>query len=211
MAILPHIMPSYGEATALSGMLALISVVVTAIRKYRFLKWKKFIFILATFLIVSFFSVKAIAGMDEKRLKHILGAILIIVSIYFFISGGRIKVKPSRGIQVGMGTLSGLMGGFFAMQGPPAVIYFISCTDSKDEYIAMASSYFVIGNCMMTLFRASEGFVTAHVLKCFLLGLPAVLLGYLVGRAVFEKMPVQTMRKVVYSFMAASGILALFA
>lgn len=209
MSILPHIMPSFGEATALSGMLALISVVVTAVKKYKYIEWKKVLPILITFLVISFFCVRFVSRIDGHLMKRVLGGMLILISIYLFFFSSRVQVKPTVPVQVGLGTVSGIMGGFFAMQGPPAVIYFLSSTDSKEQYIAHISAFFVIGNLMMTGFRAMNGLVTTTVMKSWLIAFPAVVAGYLVGRWVYDLMPIQTLRKVVYAFMAASGVVAL--
>ena len=43
---------------------------------------------------------------------------------------------------------------FFGMQGPPAVLYFIQSEPTKEHYMAMAQTYFLIGNVMMTIVRA---------------------------------------------------------
>lgn len=209
MAILPFIMPTYGEATALSGLLAIVCVVLTAIRMRKHLQWNKLLPILVTFLVVSFFAVKAVAMIDDHILKRVVGAILIAVSIYFFFFSERIHMKPTVPVQICMGTLSGLMGGFFAMQGPPAVIYFLSCTKTKEQYIALSSAYFVLGNCMMTLFRASSGFVTQTVGKAWLMAVPTVVIGIWLGGRVYDRIDVVTLRKIVYAFMAVSGLLAL--
>lgn len=209
MTMLPHIMPSYGEATALSGLLALVTVGYTAFRLRHACSWRKLLPILATFLLVSFVAVRCVAGIDSHLLRRILGGVLICVSIYFFFISGKIRIKPSIPMQVGMGTISGLMGGFFAMQGPPAVIYFLSCTDSKEEYIAICSFYFVIGNLFMTFYRAGSGFVTATVCKAWLIAVPAVLLGLWLGTKIYDRMPIAVIRKCVYAFMAVSGVIAL--
>ena len=210
MTALPHLMPSYGEATALSGMLALVCTLATSFAMLKYVKWNKLLPILATFLVVSFFSVRMVASVDDKTLKHVLGFILICVSIYFFFAGDKVRMKPTVPLQVGMGTLSGLMGGFFAMQGPPAVVYFLSCTERKEEYMGLVCTYFVIGNAMMTVFRAGSGFVTGTVFKAWLLAVPAVLLGLFLGGKTYERMPIAAVRKCVYAFMAVAGTVAVF-
>lgn len=210
MTVLPHIMPSYGEATALSGILAMGTVLVTSFQYRKSLKWKHLLPILLTFLLFSFIAIRTVSLIDDVSAKHVLGIILILVSLYFFFASGRIHLKPTIGVQVGMGVLSGWMGGFFAMQGPPAVIYFIAATDKKEEYIALTSMYFLVGNFAMTLFRASSGFLTPVVLKSSLCAIPAVILGLVVGHYVYKKLPIEIIRKVVYAYMAASGVLALF-
>lgn len=211
MTAAPYIMPTYGEATALSGMLALVCAIVTGVEYFRYIPWKKLLLILLTFLLVSYFAVHAVSHLDNRTLKHILGVILILIGLYFYLLNGKFRMKPTPATQIGMGVLSGAMGGLFGMQGPPAVIYFISCTDSKEEYMAITQWYFIIGNIAMTFYRAGNGFVTVDVGKGWLIGAGAVLLGFLAGSKVYNMVPLDRLRKIVYIFICISGIAALFA
>lgn len=70
--------------------------------------------------------------MEYRLLEQLLGVTLIAVSLYFAFFSKRIKVKPSIPTQIVAGSLSGLMGGFFGMQGPPAVLYFVS-SEARQE------------------------------------------------------------------------------
>ncbi len=209
MTVLPFLMPSYAEATALSGLLALVTVVASAFQLYKHLDWRKLWIILLVFIVISFFSVLAVKQIDSHLLKRVLGVVLILVSIYFFFFSGKVHLPPSAPVQLAMGTVSGVMGGFFAMQGPPAVIYFLSCTETKEEYLALASMYFAIGNAMMTIFRFANGFITPVVCKAWLVAVPAVVAGIWVGTKVSRRMPIGLLRKVVYAFMAVAGVLAI--
>lgn len=209
MTVLPFLMPSYAEATALSGLLALVTVVTSAFQLYKYLDWRKLWIILLVFIVISFFSVLAVSQIDSHLLKRVLGVVLILVSIYFFFFSGKVHLPPSAPVQLAMGAVSGLMGGFFAMQGPPAVIYFLSCTETKEEYLALASMYFAIGNTMMTVFRFANGFITPVVCKAWLVAVPAVIAGLWVGTKVSRRMPVGILRKVVYAFMAVAGVIAI--
>jgi len=209
MTALPYLMPTYGEATALSGLLALLNAGTTFIKVYHYVDWKKLAIILPTFVAVSFFSVRAVSSIDSHLMRYVLGGLLVLVSVYFFVLGGNIRMKPSASVQVTMGTISGLMGGFFAIQGPPAVIYFLSCTETKQQYIALTSAYFIVSNTMMSIFRSVHGLVTSTVLEYFLAGIPAVFVGIWLGHKVQDKLPVGTMRKLVYAFMALSGLITL--
>lgn len=210
MTVLPYLMTTYGEATALSGLLALVTVLITSIQKIRKVPWKKLMVILPVFLVVSFFSVRSLSGFDDRLLKHVLGCILILVSIYCFFFSSRVKMRPTVGTQLSMGAVSGLMGGFFAMQGPPAVLYFLASTgDDKEEYIAVTAWYFLIGNAFMTLYRAGSGYVTSFVGISWCIAVPAVLLGLWTGNMVYRKIPVTLLRKIVYAYMALAGVLAL--
>lgn len=209
MSVAPFIMPSYGEATALSGMLAIVCALFTGIRFFKHLDWKKLFIILPTFLVVSYFAVGIVAKVDNHLLKRILGAVLVLVSLYFMFVNGKVRMRPGVFTQLSMGTVSGFMGGLFGMQGPPAVIYFISSTQTKEEYMAIAQWYFIIGNIFMTFYRAGNGFVSAHVLWRFAFCVPAVLLGLFVGSKVYKRISVQTLRKIVYIFIGVAGVVAL--
>lgn len=203
------LIPSHGQTTALSGMLAIFCALYTGIQFYSYLDWRKLVFILATFLLVSFFAVKLVAVVDTALMKKVLGAVLILVSLYFILANGKIHLKPTPLVQTAMGTVSGFMGGMFGMQGPPAVLYFISATRRKEEYMALCQWYFIIGNIAMTVYRGGSGFVTADVVKAFLWCLPAVPMGLWVGSKVYDRVPVGKFRRVVYCFIGIAGLAAI--
>lgn len=211
MTVFPYLLPSYGEATALSGMLAGSMSIVVAIRMRKFIVWREVLPILTIFGVVSFFAVSAVANFDDKFLKHILGAILIVISIYFFFISEKIKLKPTLFVQTILGIISGIMGGLFAMQGPPSVLYFLASCSSKEKYIAHSQTYFALGNLMMTFFRAGNGFVTPAVGMAYGCGIIGVIIGLFIGGKVFKKIPHKVLKKIVYAYMAVSGVVALCA
>ena len=188
MVMLPYIMPSYGEATALSGILAACMAIVPAIQKRRSVNLKKLLPILLTFLL--------------------FGVALILVSGYLFFFNDKVRLKPTIPVQVSLGALSGVLGGMFAMQGPPAAVYFMASSESKDEYIAATQWYFVSGNLMMTLYRWDSGFVTETVLRSALIALPAVALGLWIGAKVYSRLHNDHLKKIVYLFLAVAGLLS---
>ena len=206
MTVLPFLLPTYGEATALSGLLALVTSLIITLRYRRYILWRRLAPILLTFLLVSAFAVGLLTYAPEQLLRRVLGVVLILASLYFFALSHRLRLRPGLGVQVGMGTLSGLMGGLFGMQGPPAVLYFISATQTKEAYIAMAQCYFLIGNLFMTLYRARAGFLTLSVLYGWLSGLAGVAIGTWIGAKVFRRIPLPILRRVIYLYMALSGI-----
>lgn len=210
MTVLPFLLPSFCEATALSGMLAIVTALLTALRTFRYVPWRKLLPILAAFLVVSFIAVGMLGRVDNAALKKVLGVTLILVSLWFFFFSSRVHLPASMPVQLSMGTLSGLMGGLFAMQGPPAVIYFISASRTKEEYIALTQWYFLVGNIMMTFFRAGNGFVTPIVLKLWAVAVPGVLAGLWIGGKVYSRIDIALLRKIVYAFLAVAGVVALF-
>ena len=208
MTMLPYIMPSYGEATALSGILAACMALIPAVTHRRYVRLGKLLPILLTFLVLSFFSVKVLTVIDGHSLKRWFGVALIVVSIDLFFFSDKVRLKPTMPVQISLGALSGLLGGMFAMQGPPAVVYFMASSESKDEYIAATQWYFVTGNLMMTLFRWQSGFVSHEVLHSALIALPAVALGLWVGAKVYGRLHNDHLRRIVYLFLAVAGVVS---
>lgn len=210
MTMLPLLTPSYGEATALSGMMAMTTSLITSVKMRRFITWKRMLPILAVFTVVSTLCIFFVSRMEDHLLKRIMGAVLILTSLYFAFFSKRIRLRPTLPVQIGTGTLSGAMGGFFGMQGPPAVLYFISSEPDKEHYIAMCQCYFFIGNLLMTLARGANGFVTATVLTDYLYGLGGVLIGTMIGDYVFKFLSGNLLRYLVYVYIGISGVVALF-
>lgn len=54
MTVLPYIMPSYGEATALSGLLAMVTSGIVVLKMWRQIPWGKLLPILITLILVSY-------------------------------------------------------------------------------------------------------------------------------------------------------------
>lgn len=209
MTMLPFLMPSYGEATGLSGLLALTTSLIAAWKYRRMVTWKRLIPILSIFLVISSAAICMLARIQDNMLRKILGIVLICVSIYFAFFSKKIRFGTTLPYQLGAGTISGLMGGFFGMHGPPAVLYFISSEPDKEHYMGMIQTYFVITNSMMTLVRASNGFVTAAVGKSYIFCLAAVGIGAAIGGWAFNRIPGKIFPYVVYSYIGISGIIIL--
>ena len=206
MTMLPMLLPSYAEATTLSGLLALTTNLLITVRMRRHIDWAQLCPMLLTFVVVSALAIGCLSRIDSHWLHKTLGVLLVVCAVYFAFFHQRIRLRTTRSMQIGVGTLSGLMGGFFAMQGPPAVLYYITAEPNKDSYMATISAYFFIGNLSMTLFRAGSGFLTSDVFTGYLYGLGGVVLGTLIGGYVFRHIPEQKFRYIVYSYIGLCGL-----
>ncbi|MGN0214407.1 MAG: sulfite exporter TauE/SafE family protein [Muribaculaceae bacterium] len=209
MTLLPHVMPSYGEATTLSGLLASVTSLIIVVRMHKHIVWSKLWHILAAFLVFSFFAVSMVKMIDSAYLKKVLGVILIAVSLYFIFLKQHIKPRANTPAQLCLGSMSGLLGGFCGMQGPPAVLYFLAACPTKEQYIALTQTYFLLGNMAMTIFRGSNGMLTHDVGNAFCFGIVAVMLGTWLGGKVFNAISRQTLQRIVYVYIGVSGVVAL--
>lgn len=209
MTLLPFLMPSYGEATALSGLLALTTSAFTAWKFRKYTDLKRLIPILTVFLVISTPAICFLDKIDDSTLRRVLGGVLIAVSIYFSIFSKRIRFGTALPYQLAAGTFSGIMGGFFGMHGPPAVMYFIASESDKEHYMGMTQAYFTITNLMMTIVRGYKGFLTPTVGKDYILCIGAVAAGTFLGSIVFRHIASGIFRYIVYGYIGISGLIIL--
>lgn len=207
MTVLPSLMPSYGEATALSGLLAMSMSVIVAYRTRKLVSWNRLLPILISFSVVSAIAIFTLRRMDDVILRRILGIFLILISLYFTFFNEKIHLKPTIPVQIGAGTVSGLFGGFFGMQGPPAVLYFISSEPDKEHFLAMMQHYLLLGNLIMTIVRWKNGFITPAVGVSYLYGIGGVVIGASLGALLFKHIPNKYFKYVVYGYIAIAGII----
>lgn len=180
-----------------------------AIRMHRYVQWRCVVPILCAFVVVSTLSIFCLKKIDDVVLRDVLGVVLILFSIYFWFFNKKIRLRPTLPTQIGTGVLSGLMGGFFNMQGPPAVLYFISTAKDKNQYMALAQVYMLSGNIIMALVRTYNGFMTSTVGLDYLYGIGGVAIGTTLGGYLFRHLSNGIFRYVVYTYIGISGLVIL--
>ena len=211
MTMLPFLCPSYGEATTLSGLLAAGQSLYVLLFLWRLVTWKRIFLILFSCTIFSYMAIQYVASASDSILQVLLGVVLILLSLYFLFISPKIQVRPTKTLQISMGAASGVMGGLFGMHGPPAVIYFLATENDKNSYMAVCQAYFFLSNVIMTFFRARNGFLTPFVGWSWLYACVGIVIGTYFGRIVFDKIPGEKLRKIIYIYMIFSGIVAICA
>jgi uncharacterized membrane protein YfcA len=150
------------------------------------------------------------ASVSNEMLKRCLGALLVITAIYFMLCDGKVKMIIRLKIsQAVVGAISGVMGGMFAMPGPPVVLYCISAINDKSEYIATLQAFSVVFNIFYTLFRANVGFYSESTPLYWSVGLAGLVVGAWLGSRCFEFISSTMLKRIVYIMMMISGIAAI--
>jgi len=209
MTMLPYLMPSYQEATALSGLLSMLQSGVVLFTMWRHLNFRNLIGIFLSFCVFSYLAIRFVSVAADGSLKVILGCVLILLGVYFLFFSNRVSVTPSARWQVSLGALSGTMGGLFGMHGPAAVVYFLNSEPRKEGYLAICQAYFVITNVYMSVFRAGNGFMTPIVGYGVLISLAGIGVGVWLGSMVFDRIPQLTLKRIIYCYMILAGVIAI--
>ena len=119
------------------------------------------------------------------------------------------RVFKSKPAQVTIGSISGIMGGMFAMPGPPLVLYCISTLDDKREYVTTLQAFSVVFNVFYTIFRIKAGFFTDEISLWWVIGIGGAIIGSSIGSRCFEIISNRTLKFIVYIIMIASGVIAI--
>jgi uncharacterized membrane protein YfcA len=209
MTALPFLMPSYGEAVTLSGLLSLTSATVVMVKYIRYVTWKRLLPIFGAFVVMSTLAIFFLDRIEGRMMRMILGVMLILISLYFTFFKEKLQklIRPTKGWQLGTGAASGVMGGLFAMYGPPVVLYLISSEPDKDHYMGMIQTYAVITNISMLAVRAYNGYVTQVVGMTYLYALAGLAAGVLLGNWAFKHIPNRLFTYVVYVYIGISGLI----
>ena len=209
MTALPFLMPSYGEAVTLSGLLSLTSATVVMVKYIRYVTWKRLLPIFGAFVVMSTLAIFFLDRIEGRMMRMILGIMLILISLYFTFFKEKLQklIRPTKGWQLGTGAASGVMGGLFAMHGPPVVLYLISSEPDKDHYMGMIQTYAVITNISMLAVRAFNGYVTEVVGMTYLYAMAGLAVGVLLGNWAFKHIPNKLFTYVVYVYIGISGLI----
>ena len=206
MIFYPQLLPSVLMSVTVSGMLSLQTNVVTMLRYFRHIAWKKLLWPMLCYAVVSFAAIRFSMGQADALMKRLLGVMLILLSIWFLFFGKRVRIRPTPAAGLAAGALSGLFSGLFSIGGPPIVVYLLSSAESNEEYMATTQTYFTITSIYALTVRALSGLVTLESLKFAALGILGVAAGVFLGRRVFQRLNADRLRMAVYIFMAAAGV-----
>ena len=210
MMFFPFFLPSYGESVMLSGLLAGSTALMIAVRNWKYIRWKLMGLVTFFNVLFSFVATEYMRGMSNDSLKQCLGVVLILIALYFLFGEGRMgRVFKSRSAQVTIGSISGVMGGMFAMPGPPLVLYCISTLEDKREYVTTLQAFSVVFNVFYTVFRIKAGFDSDDLSLWWVAGVGGAIIGSSLGSHCFELISNRTLKHIVYLMMIISGIVAM--
>ena len=210
MMFFPFFLPSYGESVMLSGLLAGSTALMIAIKNWKYIRWNQMGWAVLFNVLASFLATEYMSSLSNDTMKKCLGIVLILIALYFLFGEGRMgRIFKSKPAQVTIGSVSGVMGGMFAMPGPPLVLYCISTLEDKREYVITLQAFSVVFNLFYTIFRLKVGFYSENTWIWWGIGLIGAFIGSTLGSRCFEIISNRTLKRIVYLMMIVSGIVAI--
>lgn len=206
MIFLPYFLPSATAAAAIVGICSMVTSSMNAVKYRKDIKFKTVLPMLVAALLSTTVAVIFSSKVPKSVFEILLGAVLVVLSIYFLFFGSSVKIRPSAVNGVISGTLSGVLNGLFSTGGPPAVVYLTEVSASNAAYFAGIQFFFAASNIYATAMRAVSGILTLDILDLSVFGLLGCVAGDFIGKFVFDKLDGNKLRKIIYIGMVISGV-----
>jgi uncharacterized protein len=207
LVAMPLLSPLVGIETAapLFALTALVSELIMLLRYREHLNvravWR---LVLATSVATPFGI--AVAGILDPRIALLpLGFVVAGYGLYSLLSPHIPQLKNPNWA-FGFGFMGGLLGGAYNTGGPPVVIYGNISRWPPGEFKSSLQSIFIINSTIVVVTHTLSGHMTTSVLHDLLFGLPAMLIGLLVGWALEKRVNPAQFRKVVLIVLVIIGL-----
>lgn len=210
MLFLPHFISSSVAAAAITSLFCTAISIYNGIRYRKNVQFKTVLPIVAAAMICIPIAVYFSKSVSGEIIRIILGAVLILLSLYFVFFSEKIKMKPTVSNGILSGSLGGVLSGLFSVGGPPVVLYISSATKDKFTYFATIQFYFCITDTYSAATRVVNGIITKEIVICAAITVLGCIIGAILGKRVFDKLDSQKIKKTVYILMLISGVLMLF-
>lgn len=151
-----------------------------------------------------------LTGKHEGPAKGLLALIILGFALYSLLGGDRLVLHSDRKAwMLVCGFIAGILGGAYAMSGPPVVIYGTLRRWSPQHFRATLQGYFLPISVLLIASYWRAGLWVPAVVHNYLLALPVALVALLLGRAVNHRLSGHAHLRYVYLGLAGVGTMLL--
>ena len=205
MALWPMLLP-FRAAAAMEIATATTMVFYIVIKYRKYINWKTLVWPLITALLFNLLGYRLMVVSGESLLRRLMGALLIVLFVYYLCYADKLSLRPTPMTGLIAGVIGGFCGGLLGIGGPPMVAYFISSTDSKQEYAGTMQCYFLFSGVQMLIVHTVTGSFTPDVLRLGVGALAGVAIGTAAGLALFKRLKMEYLKKLVYPLLGCVGL-----
>jgi uncharacterized membrane protein YfcA len=152
----------------------------------------------------------ALVHFNEQIVKALLGAIIIIFSLYLLIGKQLKELKTDNFIWLfTCGLLAGILGGAYGINGPPLVIYGAKRRWSAQHFRATLQGYFLVASIVGMIGYWFSGLLVPAVWHYYLRSLVVILPAVFLGRVINHRLHGDNFFKHVYFVLLGIGLFLL--
>lgn len=206
MVFFPLILPNIPQAATVCSLTSLLISSAMLLANRKAVQPKKMLWPIVAYFICMPLALALVSHIPQREMSIGLGVFLFALGLYYLFSGDRLRIPSSPAAGMAVGSVTGLLGGLFAVSGPPAALYTLSVSDTKQAYIANLQFFFFITNVYSIPVRAMNGLVTLEVLFWSLFAAAGLFLGLFLGSVVCRKADLSSIKRWVFIFICAMGL-----
>lgn len=204
MALLPYWVGLL-VAAPLVALVAATMETVMLVRWRPALNWRAIRPLALGMLVGVPFGVAALSHVEADILLPILGAIIAAYALYALMAW-RLPRLHDRRWAYAAGLTAGLLGGAYNVSGPPVIVYGQCRRWSPGEFKANLQAFFLVGDALVIGGHALVGNLTPEVWGRYVLSLPAIALGVLVGLALERRIRPDVFRRLTLVLLVVLGV-----
>ena len=197
--------------------ISLLTIPIIATNLFQFIRSservqtaKKYKYFAFAIMVSIFITAWNITAFPTGFLTVVIGFAMIIFSVNLLF-GFSLPIGPGLSWQIGVGVLSGFLGGLSSIWSPPVAMYLIARNTPKEQFIAATGFLFLAGCFPLALGLYLSGVLTPVTAVKSLMGLVVVLLGFRIGELLRGRVSQEIFRKFVliaFLFMGLRLIIA---
>jgi uncharacterized membrane protein YfcA len=138
-------------------------------------------------------------------LTVVIGLAMVIFSANLLF-GFSLPIGPGLRWQIGVGVLSGFLGGLSSIWSPTVAMYLMARNTPKEQFIAATGFLFLAGCFPLALGLYLSGVLTPVTAVKSLMGLVVVLLGFRIGELLRGRVSQELFRKFVLVAFLVMGV-----
>ncbi len=208
-ALLPLFIP-FSDAVVISCISSLFGNILLILKYRQYICFKVILLPTIICIGVTAWLVTVSTGISDTVMKRLYGTLLILIAVIFFFWGKYIHLNGSARTAIFVGGCVGFTNGLFAVGGPFMSFYLLSFLEDKEMFIGTIQAFFLICGLSGLFSRIASGMVTSSLLKLSAVSLLAICCGQPIGTQILRHLSFQSLKKVVYGFIAAMGIYLVF-
>jgi uncharacterized membrane protein YfcA len=147
---------------------------------------------------------------EQDLLRRFIGGFVLVFGL-LLMSGWRYRGARPLSLNLGVGTLAGLLKGATGISGPPVILYLLAGPEEARRHRASLILFFALISVVSVIPPALGGLMGLGVFAKVALLLPAMLLSVPIGARLFHVIPENWYRRLALVFLVATGTVTLLA
>lgn len=144
---------------------------------------------------------------DASILKLCIGVLILLMSL-FMAGNFVIKIKKLRLATIGVGFVSGFLGGSTSLNGPPVALFFMNQQQDKETLRANIVHYFFLANIATLLIMYLMKTIDIATINQSIYVIPGVVIGAWIGEKVFVRISPVFFRRISLGIIFFCGAIS---